>query len=707
MKKAKTCRFGVWGWPMVNLVADIFFTVPIRQIFGIAILGAALTGSNFALGGEIHALAEKDDLEKVKALLKTDPGLVNSRNDEDNYWTPLIMAARENSKRVAVFLLANKAEVSAKDNEGMTALHWAALYGSTDVAEVLLKNGAKVNAKDKLGMTPLHRAAVNDFPDVAKLLLANKAAVNAKDKDGLTPLNIAAMRDSEGVLRLLRGQKPEVNLLAAVALGDLERIQVLLKDKPDQISKKGLNDWTLLHHAVQHGHKNVAEWLLANGANVNAEDNINMTPLHLAAERADTNMAILLLAKGADVNAGVGANGTPLHEAAMVGSVEMAKLLLAHDTDINARASGGTTPLYEAAVHGQPQIVALLLAHNADINAKKNYGETPLMGAVDQYTSELATANDPTLPRDASKALHFSNATGCKSTAELLLNAKAEVTVFTLVRLGDVARIQALIVADPELVSRKDENGWPLLNEAVRAGHMDIVKLLLNHKAEVNVPDGGGRTPLHWAARIGRADLVLVLLANQADLNVRNNDDQTPLQEAKQMLAEELVAANDATVADDSYHEGHIIIASRLKAVVDLLQNKIPRSEFKLAKLGQLNGDAGTNESAVVSVFPEANTSKAFVPDLGGNHSAPVATNVVVSNAFNLRLVFPRAQPLTTNGLNFSLESSPGLSGYIQVSTNLMTWETLTSFTATNPIMHFCDPGATHSRLRFYRAIVQ
>ena len=57
---------------------------------------------------------------------------------------------------MAELLLANKAEVNAKDNGSLTPLHCAALEGHKDVVELLLANKAEVNAKDNNGATPLH-----------------------------------------------------------------------------------------------------------------------------------------------------------------------------------------------------------------------------------------------------------------------------------------------------------------------------------------------------------------------------------------------------------------------------------------------------------------------------------------------------------------------------------------------------------------------
>ena len=60
---------------------------------------------------------------------------------------------------MAELLLANKAEVNARDNNGGTPLHLRRLNGHKDVAELLLANKADVNAKDNSDGTPLHEAA--------------------------------------------------------------------------------------------------------------------------------------------------------------------------------------------------------------------------------------------------------------------------------------------------------------------------------------------------------------------------------------------------------------------------------------------------------------------------------------------------------------------------------------------------------------------
>ena len=75
-----------------------------------------------------------------------------------------------------------------------------------------------------------------------------------------------------------------------------------------------------------------------------------MTPLHDAAAYGHTEVAELLLAKGADVNAKADGQGgaTPLLAAAFNGWRDTAELLLAKGADINAKDLHGSTPLFMA-----------------------------------------------------------------------------------------------------------------------------------------------------------------------------------------------------------------------------------------------------------------------------------------------------------------------------------------------------------------------
>ena len=98
-------------------------------------------------------------------------------------------------------------DVDAKTG-GETPLHMAARFGQSQVAELLIAEGADVNAKNDEGKTALHEAAVNGHKEIAQLLIAKGADVNAKvasgPKQGLTPLDAANETNHPETADLLR-----------------------------------------------------------------------------------------------------------------------------------------------------------------------------------------------------------------------------------------------------------------------------------------------------------------------------------------------------------------------------------------------------------------------------------------------------------------------------------------------------------------------
>ena len=132
-----------------------------------------------------------------------------------------------------------------------------------------------------------------------------------------------------------------------------------------------------------------AQWLVANGADVNAKADKNITPLQLVAYWNSTEIAALLLENGADVNLKNSNGWTPLYQAARGNSFETAKLLLENGADVNAKAEDGAVPLHEAAGRKTTETAALLLENGAEVNAKDKYGGTPLDWALYDKRPEM------------------------------------------------------------------------------------------------------------------------------------------------------------------------------------------------------------------------------------------------------------------------------------------------------------------------------
>lgn len=211
------------------------------------------------------------DVETLQALFSKHPELAYSVDPAGN--TPLHKAAYYGESSIVRLLLADKADVEAKDNDGGTPLFKAALGGWTGAAELLIKNGAKVNARLCTGETPLVAAAESGKNRVVLLLLANKANVNAQDSEGRAPLHAAVTYRNTSTAQLLIASNADVNM----------------SDNDGE---------TPLFFAVKAGDENTAELLLLNGAEPDVVNKDGEKPIQVALDYGCTNIVEILKKHG-------------------------------------------------------------------------------------------------------------------------------------------------------------------------------------------------------------------------------------------------------------------------------------------------------------------------------------------------------------------------------------------------------------------------
>ncbi|KAI8593420.1 ankyrin repeat-containing domain protein [Geranomyces variabilis] len=97
---------------------------------------------------------------------------------------------------VASLTTANPDAVRVKDEDGRTALHWAASGKHLEITRALLAAGADATTTDEGGMTPLHIAASTGSLEIAQLLLeAAPAVIDNKTESGQTALHYAASKN--------------------------------------------------------------------------------------------------------------------------------------------------------------------------------------------------------------------------------------------------------------------------------------------------------------------------------------------------------------------------------------------------------------------------------------------------------------------------------------------------------------------------------
>lgn len=163
----------------------------------------------------LHAASSRCNSKIIDFLISSgaDPNVKDS-----NGITPLYFSASSDYCVTSVeTLLSHGAEVNAKVRG--SALHQAATQGATEVMKVLIANKADVDARDSYGYTPLHTAiqlgGVNKGGRVvAELLLKNGADPNARNtRDHSTPFRQAISRENIELVKLLLLHGAEVSLL--------------------------------------------------------------------------------------------------------------------------------------------------------------------------------------------------------------------------------------------------------------------------------------------------------------------------------------------------------------------------------------------------------------------------------------------------------------------------------------------------------------
>ena len=186
----------------------------------------------------------------------------------------------------------------------------------------------------------------NELARVAALLDGEPTLARAR-KDGASAVLFARYCGRHDIVVLIRRRVSALDVFEACALGDTERLAVLLDADPALV-------------------------------NAVAEDGFG--PLGLASFFDHEPAARLLLSRGAPVDQ-ASANGMrvmPLHSAAAARSVPIARLLLERGAPVNARQGegGGFTPLMEAALNGQMDLIELLLAFGADRTLRDGEGRS-------------------------------------------------------------------------------------------------------------------------------------------------------------------------------------------------------------------------------------------------------------------------------------------------------------------------------------------
>lgn len=466
----------------------------------------------------------------------------------------LTAAARAGNLDALRTLITSGADVDVRQADGTSALHWAVLGGQHAMMNELLQRGADANAADRYGTTPLSLAALNGDAVAAEALLLAGADANAVDSAHESVLMTAARTGSEAVVDLLLNhgalvgyREPQYGLsaLLAAALENHPAIVARLVRYGGRVNEHtnigptppfmlpckggcgsegvGINrggvpdrgerpevdgGMTPLLYAARDGNLEVARVLLAAGANIEQAEANAITPLLMALLNGQPQLADFLLEHGADVNVADFYGRTPLFAAVEYRNLDMnnsdnpnpvnngvdraamltmIERLLASGADPDARTREyppsrrwihvrnditwvdmtGQTPFVRAAFSGDVTVMRMLMEHGADPQIRTYGGTSALMAAAGLNWRETQSyVESPAASLEA-----------VKLCIELGLDVNASNT-----------------------------QGFTALLGAANRGSNDIIELLVQKGARLDITDAEGRTPIEWAKGVFLGD---------------------------------------------------------------------------------------------------------------------------------------------------------------------------------------------------------
>ncbi len=306
--------------------------------------------------------------DKVVSVMLT---LASSKIDATNANNALKRAAANGHDEVVSVLLASG---KINPDTASRALISAIKYGYDKVVSVLLASGKinNVNFQDEDGYTALMWAAAMGRDNaVTSLLKLDDTKVNLETKEGDTALMIAADMNKDGAGSILfNSSKSDVNskLMYAAMKGYDKKVSTLLASSAGDINAN-----KALMLASERGHDRVVSVLLASG-----KIDFNETFMKAAMRGNDKAVSVLLASGKIDANIKNENGYTALMLASMNGHDAVVSVL--HESgksDFNLRQDGYTALMY-AAMRGHGKVVDKLLGAGAIVNLRNKQGMSAL-----------------------------------------------------------------------------------------------------------------------------------------------------------------------------------------------------------------------------------------------------------------------------------------------------------------------------------------
>ena len=484
----------------------------------------------------LHWAVYRNDVVMLDALLQAG---AKAKVTNRNGISPLYMASLYGNPVVITRLLKQGADATEKGPNGETMLMLAARNGSPDAVKALLVPGADVNAKEPLrGTTALMWAVEQKHPAAVKALLEGGADFRARTGNAGNPRNYMA---SSGANSNAGEQTAKMRLCVARNGGPSVEEQIRtgstsLSDAEGPCAEFGRN---VVGRGAPTGGNRAGGATGARGT-AGAAPGAGEVPAVPEADGEDDGPVAGLVGTG-------GGGLTALILAARENDIESAKLLVAAGADVNEASNAGWTPLLIATNNRNYLLGKLLIEKGADVNKANSTAFTPLYLATDNRNIE---GGDYPVPKPDMDHLEFISILldrGADPDARVNGNTETR-TIFTMqwfyeagatafiraAQSGDTALMKLLLKhgADAKAVTRNGDNalhaaggiGWVegVTYEWSKEENLEAVRMLLDLGLNPNEQDKEGRTALMGAAMKGRVDVIRLLVERGADLDLRD-----------------------------------------------------------------------------------------------------------------------------------------------------------------------------------------
>jgi uncharacterized protein len=202
---------------------------------------------------------------------------------------------------------------------------------------------------------------------VKQLVSSYPELLNATDNNGVSGIMYALYTGRTSIAQLLSSKKGTVDLFEASGLGHLDKVRQVVQNNPGSAASFSPDGFSALALAAHFGQRDIVEYLIENGAPVNAvaQNPTRFTALTGALANNHGEIAKILVNNGANVNYRYEEGFSPLMLAVENDNLEITRFLLDHGAEVDARTSQGKSALTFALEKNRQEISALLKERGA------------------------------------------------------------------------------------------------------------------------------------------------------------------------------------------------------------------------------------------------------------------------------------------------------------------------------------------------------